>query len=179
MGVDKKARLRLRSRFRLAEEEFRIGPALREVSLADPKNIQEVAASQIKVLEVYHQEVLRQARRSFDNALIASVAGLLLFVAAVALFLRESRAAAVVSTAGGAIASFLSTVHLVLYDRTRTQLFKFYHQLDVVRGHLLANSVCESLRGPTRDQTRARLVYSIAGMTDHGSDKTQEQHSAP
>jgi hypothetical protein len=41
--------------------------SLSHLSTADPKNVQEIAASQIELLNVYHQEALKQSRRSFSG----------------------------------------------------------------------------------------------------------------
>ena len=60
-----------------------IGEAVKRISTADPKDVQQIAASQIELLNAYHQVALQQSGRSFFWALIGSGAGLLLFVVAV------------------------------------------------------------------------------------------------
>src|SRR5258708_35619611 len=51
----------------------------------DPAKIQEVAASQVEISEMYYQNVLQHARRLFRWALIAAGTWGLFFLAAVAL----------------------------------------------------------------------------------------------
>src|SRR5258708_6055991 len=58
----------------------------------DPAKIQEVAASQVEISEMYYQNVLQHARRLFRWALIAAGTGLIFFLAAVALLVGHQPA---------------------------------------------------------------------------------------
>src|SRR5215467_528713 len=60
-------------------------PTQQLVAGLDPAKIQEVAASQVVISEMYYNNVLQHARRLFRWALIAAGTGLIFFLAAVAL----------------------------------------------------------------------------------------------
>src|SRR5258708_39104547 len=60
-------------------------PTQKLVAGLDPAKIQEVAASQVVISEMYYQNVLQHAQRLFRWALIAAGTGLIFLLAAVAL----------------------------------------------------------------------------------------------
>ena len=52
-------------------------------SSRSPTNIQQVAASQLALTNLYYENVLSQAKRSFNAATVAAAAGLVFFLAAI------------------------------------------------------------------------------------------------
>jgi len=139
---------------------FDIAGQLSEVQTGD---IQKIAASQIKLLDSYYNAVLAQATMSFRWALIAAGIGLAFFLGAIAFLLNaKSASLATVSVIGGAIVEAISGINFFLYGKTSTQLDYFHQRLDQLQRFLLANSICESLKGDTKQKSRAELVTVIA-----------------
>jgi len=135
------------------------------LSKADPSKIQEIAASQVELLTIYHNVVLEQAQRSFKWALIAAGVGLGFFLAAVGfMLLQQSQNIANISLISGALVEVISAINFYLYGKTAIQMADFESRLDHTQRFLLANSVCEGLDGDYKQQTRAALVHAIAGF---------------
>ena len=61
----------------------------KELEGSDLADVQQVASAQLKLMDVYHEQVLYQATQSFQAALLASLVGLAFFVAAVVFVLVE------------------------------------------------------------------------------------------
>jgi len=137
--------------------------SLDRLSKADRADVQEIAASQIQLLTAYHTLVLDQARRSFRWALIAAGVGLGFFLAAVGFLVYQQLAnVAVVSLVSGALVEVISGINFYLYGKTSAQLAEFQNRLDATQRFLLANSICESLQGETKQQARWELIRAIA-----------------
>jgi hypothetical protein len=101
--------------YRLRRSFAEASPEIESVAAADPHNIQEVAASQLELIEKYYDTVLLQARQSFQSALVAAAIGLAFFVAAVGFVLtRNSIDAAVVSAISGGIVQAIAGLNFWL-----------------------------------------------------------------
>jgi uncharacterized protein YjbI with pentapeptide repeats len=128
-------------------------------------NIQEVVQSQLKLINSYYSSVLEQARQSFRLAFAAALVGLLFFIVAVSiLIIRQPTniAASTISVISGALVEVISGINFYLYGRASNQLGTFHIRLDKTQNFLLADAVCESLEGTTKQTTRAKLVGTIA-----------------
>ena len=133
------------------------------ISKADPKNVQEIAGSQLQLLTGYHQIALAQSSRSFFWALIGSAIGLLLFVVATGFVVwTGNTAAGTIPAISGAIVEAMAGIVFYLYGKTTTQLGDFHGRLEVLQRYLLANSICESLAHEARDTVRGDLIREIA-----------------
>lgn len=143
-------------------------PALKRLAEAKSDDVKEIAASQIELLSRFYDLSISQASRSFRWALIASVVGLLFFLAAIGFMLwaKDGSGMATVSVIGGAMIEFIAGVNFFLYGKTLSQLTLFQGRLENTQRFLLANSLCESLDGKLKHYTRARLIGSLAGVTD-------------
>lgn len=87
----------------LLPSETTVSGALKGVSEADPANIQEVAAAQFGLSNLYYENVLAQAKRSFNAAVVAAVVGLAFFLAAVTFaMVTKQLAASIMSLVGAA-----------------------------------------------------------------------------
>ena len=140
-----------------------IGSAINQLAEASPGDVQKIAASQIKLLTSYYDDVLAQTRKSFNLALIAAGVGLVFFIAAVgSLLIVQTQPVAVVSVISGALVEVIAGINFVLYSRTTSQLAVFHQHLDQTQRFLLANSICESLEGEVKQTTRASLINTIA-----------------
>jgi len=138
---------------------------INELSETQPGDIQRIAASQIKLLDSYYNAVLEQAKMSFRWALIAAGVGLAFFLGAIVFLLNaQNQPIATASIIGGAIVEVISGINFFLYGKTTTQLAYFHQRLDQTQRFLLANSICESLQGDTKEKARAELVGVIATL---------------
>lgn len=145
-------------------------PSIDRLAQADVKDVQEIAGAQVDLLTKYHEIVLAQSRRSFFWALIGSGVGLAFFLVAVASSLHATAAQAIIPVIAGAVVEVVSGVVFYLYGKTTAQLSDFHHRLETVQRHLLANSICESLSEPNRDQARMLLISQIAAVPPQSCD---------
>ncbi len=147
----------------LPPSETDVIDALIDVSRADPTNIQQVAASQFRLSSLYYENVLAQARRSFNAAVVAAVAGSAFFLAAVTFAMTTSQLAApLVSLLGGGVVEVVAGLNFWLYSRTSHQLNSFHLRLERMQRFLVANSVSVGLSGDRREEALSELVRIIA-----------------
>jgi len=146
-------------------------PAQQLVAGLDPAKIQAVAASQVVMSERSYTTVLHHAQRLFRWALVAAGAGVIFFLVAVALLLvQPSVNGAVISLISGGTLEALAVLNFCLYGRVFNQLRAFDERLDRTQQYLLANSLCENLRGDVKQATQIELiramVYAVARQED-------------
>ena len=143
----------------LLPPETAISDVLKDVSKADPANIQEVAASQFALSDRYYENVLAQAKRSFDAAVAASVVGLVFFLAAIVFAISTHQLTApIMSAVGGGVVEVVGGLNFWLYGRTSVQLASFHLRLDRMQRFLIANSVSASLTDDHRDLALSELI---------------------
>lgn len=146
----------------IIDEQFE--DSLQQLSNVDTREIQQVVASQLKIMNAYYTLVLDQARRSFTWALVAAAIGLVFFIGAVGvILLLQLENVAIISVISGAIIEVVSGINFFLYGKTSLQLGEFQSRLDQTQRFLLADSVCERLDGDVQQQARKKLVEVIAG----------------
>ncbi len=137
------------------------------VAQADPSNIQQVAASQLELINNYYSTILNQAVQSFRWAIIAAGVGLAFFVAAVTFLLTTQQTnLSAVSIISGALVEVISGVNFYLYRQALAQLELFHVRLERTQLFLLANSVCENLKGDNQQTARAELIRIIANTAE-------------
>ncbi len=148
---------------------------IRALSETQPGDIQKIAASQIKLLDNYYNAVLAQATMSFRWAIIAAVVGLAFFLGAILFLLNsQNQSIATISIVGGTLVEVISGINFFLYGKTTTQLAYFHQKLDQTQRFLLANSICESLKGDEKEKSRSRLVTIIATT---GTDSVHSENA--
>jgi hypothetical protein len=151
--------------FDLSPPETRLPAAISDLAKADPANIQEVAASQLALTNLYYENVLSQARRSFNAATVAAIVGLAFFLAAIAFAVTTDKSTApLVSTLGGAIVEVVAGLNFWLYARTATQLNSFHVRLERMQRFLVANSVASALDGELKANAISDLVKAISSV---------------
>jgi len=149
--------------------------AINEVAAAAPDNIQEVAASSLRINELYYQGVLAQARVSLRWALVAAGVGLAFFVLAVGFELaRGLTSAAIISALGGAVVEVISGLNFWLYAKVARQLDAFHIRLERMQRFLVANSVALSLTGQAREHALMDLSRAIADSAIQGETPRPE-----
>jgi hypothetical protein len=154
-----------------------IRDSIERISKADPSDVQRIAGSQLELLAGYHEIVLAQARRSFFWALIGAGIGLFFFLSAVAFVLLTSTAAnAVIPLLSGAFVEGVAGVVFFLYGKAVTQLSSFHGRLEILQRYLLANSICESLKGEDQTKARVALIQEISRSSSR-ADTASVQNS--
>jgi hypothetical protein len=142
---------------------LKFAAATESVATANPSDTQQVAASQLRISELYYQNVLDQARQSFRWALVAAIVGLAFFITAIgAAFSANKLNAALISASGGTIVEVISGLNFWLYSKTATQLDAFHVRLERMQRFLLANSVAHGLSDDERATTISDLVAVIS-----------------
>jgi site-specific recombinase len=132
------------------------------VASLDPAKIQEVAASQLVIIDGYYKGVLQEAQQLFRWALVAAGGGLVFLLAAVSLFVAQQPASiSLMSLIGGGMVEGIAVLIFLLYGRAFRELEKFHARLDRTQQYLLANSVCEKLDVPLRQTAQAKLAQAI------------------
>nr|CAA6828937.1 MAG: Unknown protein [uncultured Thiotrichaceae bacterium] len=147
------------------------GVALKQFNDAkDEKDeVKSIASSQISLLSKFYDLSLDQAGRSFRWALIASVVGLLFFMAAIVFQVlgQEGSNLPMITLIGGALIEFIAGINFYLYGKTLSQLTLFQGRLEVTQRFLLANSLCNKLGDDHRDDTRAALIAQLASNSPY------------
>jgi hypothetical protein len=120
--------------------------AIASVAKADPKNIQEVAASQLSIINSYYHSGLQQSQQSFRWSLIWGGIGFgFLIVAVSVLLFRQPTEVAFASGIAGTLVEVFAGTYLYLYKHASDQLAAFRTSLESTQHLLLANSLCEKL----------------------------------
>jgi hypothetical protein len=131
--------------------------------LSKAKTPQEVAASQIKILNLYYNNVLIQSQRSFLFALIAACIGLLFFIISAAKY--NAGEMALMTALGGSLSGFISAINFYLYNKSSSQLAEFHQRLDVTQRFLLADGLCNAIIDEgKKDDARRDLMNTISGI---------------
>lgn len=150
-----------------------IDEAVDRLTEAAQDDVQEISGSQIKLLNAYYKLALDQATRSFHWALVASIVGLLFFLAAVVFVLTDkSLEASTISVVGGAIIEIIAGINFYLYGKTIGQLSAFHGRLEATARFLLANSLCEGLT-EEKEKTRAALIRQFVETGMQNSDESE------
>lgn len=139
---------------------------LEKLAEAKPADVQVIAATQIAYLSQYYEEVLKQAKKSFNSALIAAGIGLIfLLLSVVFAALQLNISSAIISTSCGLIIEFISAINFYLYNRASLQMAEYQERLDRTQRFLIANSICEGLETDARQKARSGLIDVIAKTT--------------
>jgi len=117
---------------------------INQLAEADPSDVQQIAASEIRLLTSYYDAVLSQAGVSFSVGASSRWYRLGFFhggsrvpVGCPGLAHRHDQ------RNWGAVVEVIAGINFVLYGRTTAQLADFHHRLDRTQRFLLANSICE------------------------------------
>jgi hypothetical protein len=153
---------RMFSQINLGRQQRDVSAAIDVIKKTESQNVQEVAASQIELLDEYHKIVLDQSRKSFVSALAAAIVGLGFFLGAVISIASTQKIdTALISVIAGALVEVISGINFYLYAKTTVQMGDFQSRLDMTQRFLLANSICENLEGEFKQNTRSQLVLKI------------------
>ncbi len=150
-----------------------ISGAVESLATAKPGDVQEIAASQITILDAYYRAALDQAQKSFRSAQVLSGFGVFFFFSAAGILLvQQSRDLALITVIGGATLEVVAGLVFWLYGRTATQLVHFHERLEQSQRFLLANSFCETLDNDAKQRSRADLITAMtSGITNATTNK--------
>lgn len=142
-----------------------INNAVEEISDTPVDDVQGIAAAQLAILSSYYSEGLTQAKTSFRWAAIVSGIGFAFFVTAVIFVLnRQPRDRTLIPLISGAVIEVVAGINFYLYGQATKQLASFQHRLDQTQRFLLANSICESLEGESKQSARVELVKTVSSI---------------
>jgi hypothetical protein len=131
-----------------------------------PGDTRELASLLSKMSLRYYSDVLSQAKQSFFFALIAALIGVIFFISAAVFSMEKSLYIKPwVGLVAGALVQVISGTCFYLYAKASNQFATFHICLDRANRFVLANTLCEKLDGPAREETRAYLVHMIAEAT--------------
>jgi len=148
-------------------------PTQKLVAGLDPAKIQEVAASQVAISEMYYTTSLQHAQRLFRWALMTAGVALIFFLVAVALqVLQKSVNGALISLASGGVLTAIALLNFWLSGRIFHQFRAFHERLDRTQQYLLANSICENLQGEVKQTTQIELIRAMIHSLAVQEEKT-------
>jgi hypothetical protein len=151
---------------RSEKERKALDRALQTVTSAKPADLQAVAASQIRLLDVYHDIGLNQARYSFHCALGGAAVGVAFFIlASLFALLLSNPVVALIPVIGGVVVEVLAGFVFFLYGRIILQFDAFYQRLETLQRHLVANSMCEALKDEAKEKARTDLIRQMAQLS--------------
>lgn len=128
----------------------------------DPAKIQEVAASQVVINDMYYKIALQHAQRLFRWALIAAGTGLIFFLIAVAFSSSQQPVSgSLITLASGGVLEAIAALNFCLYGRVFSQLREFHERWDRTQQYLLANSICQNLAGDVKQATQIELIRTM------------------
>ncbi|HEX9130909.1 MAG TPA: hypothetical protein VF844_01315 [Ktedonobacteraceae bacterium] len=150
-------------------------PTQQLVAGLDPAKIQEVAATQVAISEMYYKTSLQHAQRLFRWALITAGAALIFFLVAVALqVLQKPVNGSWISLASGGVLAALAMLNFFLSGRVFNQLRAFHARLDKTQQYMLANSICENLKGEVKQATQIELIRAMMHSLALQEEKTEK-----
>ncbi len=127
----------------------------------------------------YMDDVRERARRSFVSALLISFVGIAFFFLALGLMVFGLLPFSRLTLIAGMSIQVVSAIGFYLYAQTTKEFFTFHLCLERANRYLLANTICEKMEQPYRDQTRSKLVHLIASapplsvsLVEHGVSDT-------
>ncbi len=149
-----------------AEEDlFQLKSYIDRLAKADPKDIQEVAASQLQFMTSNYKIVLSQSRRYFFWGLVTAGVGLFFFViAAVYIVASGNTGAAIVPILSGVVIEAIAGLLFRMSGHVAAESHEFQAKVETIHRQLLANSISESLSGDMKEKIRAELARKIANI---------------
>jgi hypothetical protein len=151
-----------------------------KIAVDAPGSTRRITALLQQLSLIYYLDVRKQALLSFWSALGAAVVGMLFFLYAILHAMSPGgRESAQIGLWAGALTQFIAAVNFLLYFRVARQFATFHVCLERTNRFLLANTMCESLDPPTKDEVRKVLVDIVACAPMLTLDGSAEARGAP
>jgi hypothetical protein len=111
----------------------------------------------------YYADVRLQAQQSFIAALVVACFGMLFFIYAIWQGMYSNgMLQASLGVIAGSLIQVISGINFYLYARAARQFGAFHVCLERTNRFILANSMCEKLSPPARDEMRVELTRLVA-----------------
>ncbi len=134
-----------------------------EIAQTAPGDIHRIGSLLQEMILKYYADVRSQAQQSFRAALAAATVGILFFIYAIWLGMSpDGSGQARLGLIAGSLIQFISGINFYLYFRAGRQFASFHVCLERTNRFLLANTICENLSDPARDEMRRELVRVVA-----------------
>lgn len=131
-----------------------------ELAKTDAGDTHGIASLLQQMMLDYYADVRKQAQQSFRSALVAAGIGTLFFVYAAVR--QMDTGAATLTVIAGSLVQVISAINFFLYARAAKQFGAFHICLERTNRFLLANTLCENLRSPLKDDVRKELINIVA-----------------
>jgi hypothetical protein len=134
-----------------------------ELAHTDSDDTHAIASLLQRMMLEYYADVRKQARHSFHSALGAAVIGTGFFIYAVWVAMKAGQnSEALIGVIAGALVQVISAINFILYARAARQFAAFHICLERTNRFILANSLCEKLQSPHREEMRKELIQVVA-----------------
>src|SRR6266568_5052922 len=141
--------------------------AIKTIQSSDLTDIQAISASKLTLSNSYYNNALRQSQQSFLWSLIWAGVGALFIISTVTLIIvlqptiATSVIIALLGGTGGVGSSAIAYATLQLYKQASEQAAACHIRLDRASDFILANSACEGLNGPEKEQMRSEIIRKL------------------
>lgn len=141
--------------------------AISTIQQSDPTDIQSISASKLTLSNSFYNNALRQSQQSFLWALILAAVGALFIILTVTLVIALQPTIAIsviialLGGTGGVGSSAIAYATLQLYKQASEQAAACHIRLDRASDFILANSACEGLDGPEKQQMRSEIIRKL------------------
>ena len=147
----------------IAEEKA----AIATIKESNPTDFQVISASKLTLSNSFYNNALRQSQQSFLCSLIWAGVGALFIISTVTLVIvlqptiATSVIIALLGGTGGIGSSAIAYATLQLYKQASEQAAACHIRLDRASDFILANSACEGLNGPEKEQMRSEIIRKL------------------
>lgn len=149
----------------VGEDLSQLKPYIDRLAKAEPKDIQEVAASQLQFMTGCYKIALSQSRRCFFWGLVTAGVGLFFFaIAAVYIITTGNTGAAIIPVLSGAVIEGMAGLLFRMSGHVAAESRDFQAKVETIHRQLLANSISENLSSDMKEQIRAELARKIANI---------------
>ncbi len=137
--------------------------AISTIQQSDPTDFQAISASKLTLSNSFYNNALRQSQQSFlwsgvDALFIISTVTLVIVLQPT---IATSVIIALLGGTGGIGSSAIAYATLQLYKQASEQAAACHIRLDRASDFILANSACEGLNGPEKEQMRSEIIRKL------------------
>ncbi len=149
--------------FNLADQKA----AIATIQKSDPTDFQAISGSKLTLSNSFYNNALRQSQQSFLWALIFAGIGAIFIISTVTLVIvlqptvATSVIIALLGGSGGIGSGAISYATLQLYKQASEQAAACHIRLDRTSDFILANSACEGLGEPEKQQMRSEIIRKL------------------
>jgi len=141
--------------------------AISTIQQSEPTDFQAISASKLTLSNSFYNNALRQSQQSFLWSLILAGVGALFIISTVTLVIvlqptiATSVIIALLGGTGGVGSSAIAYATLQLYKQASEQAASCHIRLDRASDFIIANSACEGLDVPEKQQMRSEIIRKL------------------